>query len=293
MLTVKHGKEEFQLEVTEATTLDEVAATLRERAGLMGGDLRLICAGKTLYGGTASAGAGATTVGQLKKGLQTKLLIMAATKVEIENMQTCPPCSQTRRVINYLAGEGERDMHIAPQGKREVAPPSSGAPPSAASAERPAAPSEFRFYDIVPLPGLPDEARARAILTELANDVGILAVMKKHRWKVGQLAEMYPEGLVGVDPVCVLGLNVNKGMRIQLRLRTDDMEGFRKLSSIKKVLYHELAHNVHSEHDSDFYQLMRQVRIHRPPAMVCYEPSSHVPCTVAPGRGRGERSGLA
>jgi len=275
-LTVKHGKAEFQLEATEATTLDEVAATLRERAGLMGGDLRLICAGKTLYGGTASAGAGATTVGQLPKGLQTKLLMMGATKVEIENMQTCPPCSQTRRVINDLA------------------PPSSGAPPSAASAERPAAPSEFRFYDIVPLPGLPDEARARAILTELANDVGILAVMKKHRWKVGQLAEMYPEGLVGVDPVCVLGLNVNKGMRIQLRLRTDDMEGFRKLSSIKKVLYHELAHNVHSEHDSDFYQLMRQVRIHGPPTVVCYEPPSHVPYTcVAPGRGRGERSGLA
>ncbi|KAJ0401213.1 hypothetical protein ATCC90586_010166 [Pythium insidiosum] len=73
------------------------------------------------------------------------------------------------------------------------------------------------------------------------------------------LAEMYPDGKVGVDPVCVLGLNQNKGQKILLRLRTDDLKGFRKFLSIKKVLYHELAHNVHSEHDNDFYQLMRQI----------------------------------
>lgn len=43
------------------------------------------------------------------------------------------------------------------------------------------------------------------------------------------------------------------------RLRTDDLKGFRKILSIKKVLYHELAHNVHSDHNGDFYMLMRQV----------------------------------
>ena len=64
---------------------------------------------------------------------------------------------------------------------------------------------------------------------------------------------------MGVDPVCVLGLNTNKGARIQLRLRTDDMEGFRKMDNIRKVLYHELAHNTHSDHDAQFYSLMRQI----------------------------------
>lgn len=39
---------------------------------------------------------------------------------------------------------------------------------------------------------------------------------------------MYPDGKVGVDPVCVLGLNQNKGQKILLRLRTDDLLGFRK-----------------------------------------------------------------
>ena len=50
-----------------------------------------------------------------------------------------------------------------------------------------------------------------------------------------------------------------KGIRILLRLRTDDLKGFRKILSIRKVLFHELAHNVHSEHDSNFYKLMRQI----------------------------------
>ena len=73
--------------------------------------------------------------------------------------------------------------------------------------------------------------------------------MQKHQWKVGILAEMYPEGLVGQDEVTILGLNTNKGQKIELRLRTDDLQGFRKIQSIKKTLYHELAHNEHGPHD--------------------------------------------
>ena len=48
------------------------------------------------------------------------------------------------------------------------------------------------------------------------------------RWSVGVLAEMPADGKVGVDPVCVLGMNQNKGQKILLRLRTDDLLGFRK-----------------------------------------------------------------
>ena len=92
---------------------------------------------------------------------------------------------------------------------------------------------EYRFYDIKALPSFPDHEKARELLEMLAADVGVLAVMKKHQWKVGSLEEMYPDGKVGVDPVCVLGLNTNRGQRIQLRLRTDDLQGFRKLLTIK------------------------------------------------------------
>lgn len=59
--------------------------------------------------------------------------------------------------------------------------------------------------------------------------------------------------------MCILGLNENKGQKIFLRLRTDDLKGFRKLLTIKKILYHELAHNEHSDHNDQFYLLMRQI----------------------------------
>jgi hypothetical protein len=117
----------------------------------------------------------------------------------------------------------------------------------------------YGFGSIETLPNLPQEQKVREILTALANDPGILACMKKHNWKVGSLAELYPEGKVGESEVCVMGLNRNKGQQILLRIRTDDLKGFRKHQSVRKVLYHELAHNVHSEHDGDFFQLMRQI----------------------------------
>ncbi|KAJ4830294.1 hypothetical protein Tsubulata_048750 [Turnera subulata] len=51
----------------------------------------------------------------------------------------------------------------------------------------------------------------------------------------------------------------NHGEEISLRLRTDDLKGFRKYDSIKKTLLHELAHMVFSEHDANFYALDRQL----------------------------------
>ena len=118
---------------------------------------------------------------------------------------------------------------------------------------------KYGFGRIEVLRNLPDQQRAKTILTQLANDPGILACMAKHQWQVGSLTELMPDGQVGQSAVCVMGLNRNKGQQILLRIRTDDLLGFRKPLSIRKVLYHELAHNVHSEHDEKFFQLMRQV----------------------------------
>ncbi len=119
--------------------------------------------------------------------------------------------------------------------------------------------SPYKFQRIETLPGLADRDKAYSILETLANDPGVLECMKKHKWSVGCLAELAPDGQVGVDPVCVLGLNQNHGQKILLRIRTDDLKGFRKTLSIKKVLYHELAHNVYGDHNDDFYMLMRQI----------------------------------
>lgn len=44
------------------------------------------------------------------------------------------------------------------------------------------------------------------------------------------------EGRVGVSAVCILGFNQGRGAEIALRLRTDDLAGFRKYRSIRCVL---------------------------------------------------------
>ena len=54
--------------------------------------------------------------------------------------------------------------------------------------------AEYGFGRIETLPMMPQENEARQILTTLANDPGILACMAKHKWNVGSLAELYPEG---------------------------------------------------------------------------------------------------
>lgn len=118
---------------------------------------------------------------------------------------------------------------------------------------------KYGFERIEALPEYADRARAEEILETLRSDPGFLSVMRQKRWTVGALKEMPPEGSVGVDPVCVLGYNTNKGAEIHLRLRTDDEEGFRGMSTIRQVLAHELAHNEVSEHNNSFKELMRWI----------------------------------
>lgn len=77
--------------------------------------------------------------------------------------------------------------------------------------------------------------------------------MKKHKWNVGTLQELSPSERT------ILGFNRNYGQLISLRLRTNDMEGFRHYPEIRKVLLHELTHNVWGEHDDNFHRLNRQL----------------------------------
>lgn len=87
----------------------------------------------------------------------------------------------------------------------------------------------FQKFEAWQVPGLsPIPTEALKLLHRLAADPGIAGIMTKHRWSVGLLSEMPPEGKVGVSPVCILGVNINAGQEISLRLRTDDLKGFRR-----------------------------------------------------------------
>merc|ERR1711998_770150 len=63
------------------------------------------------------------------------------------------------------------------------------------------------------------------------------------------------EGKVGISEVCLMGLNVNHGEKILLRIRTDDFTGFRKYLYVRDVLMHELAHNRIGPHNAAFKAL--------------------------------------
>ncbi|KAF5741398.1 hypothetical protein HS088_TW10G00395 [Tripterygium wilfordii] len=120
----------------------------------------------------------------------------------------------------------------------------------------------FCDFRTLELPGVelnPPASEALKRMHMLAADPGVVAIMNKHRWRVGIMTEMAPVGYVGVSPKCILGFNKNHGEEISLRLRTDDLKGFRKYESIKKTLLHELAHMVYSEHDANFYALDKQL----------------------------------
>jgi len=70
--------------------------------------------------------------------------------------------------------------------------------------------------------------------------------MLTHQLSVGLLTELAPH-----EHPELLGLNVNAGQSIKLRLRTNQYDGFRLYSDIRRVLCHELAHNVWGDHDDN------------------------------------------
>ena len=111
--------------------------------------------------------------------------------------------------------------------------------------------SKFTFLStsILPSPPYPNPGGAVAILERIRNDPAIRHIMAEHQYTVGLLSELSP------FEKTILGFNKNKGMEISLRLRTDNLEGFRSYGSIRKVLIHELTHMEISEHDVSFNTL--------------------------------------
>ena len=235
-MLIKFGKEMIEVgDVTVDTTIDE----LQERVEFMTGciDVKLIMKGKFLNRNHIQA------LGTIPGGVMAKISAIGSKQSEIDS------CQQSQAQSDPIARRIVNDLDTRPDCSYE----------RKSTFRSPEKRSPYCFGGIQTLPGLKDENIARNILEELSRDVGVLAVMEKHKFQVGALCELYPEGYVGVSDVCIMGLNEGNGIRILLRLRTDDLKGFRKILSIRKVLFHELAHNVHSEHDSNFYMLMRQI----------------------------------
>ena len=118
---------------------------------------------------------------------------------------------------------------------------------------------KYTFHEIKPLDYLPFPDKSVKYLERLRDDPGIKAAMIKHQWSVPLLTELNPAENTTQESR-TLGLNQNKGQTILLRLRTDDYDGYRDYKTVRDCLCHELAHNVHGEHNREFYDLMKQIQ---------------------------------
>lgn len=97
------------------------------------------------------------------------------------------------------------------------------------------------------------EAEALFMLRKIASLVK--PIMRQRGWRVGVLTEFFPEERN------LLGLNINRGERICLRLRhAGDDRQFMPLEQVTDTMLHELCHIVHGPHDEHFHNLWNQLR---------------------------------
>ena len=231
MISVKLGGRQADLPLPP--TYDELETAIRTALGIApDAKLKLLCKGKAL---DPSA--------PLSLAANSKLMVMQTSAASIREVEEAKP----ERMRGFA--EGDAVQRTGGLGGR----------PAARAAASSAAASPYRFHAIrelaVPAVATPPAGRARALLRRLADDRSLQKVMASHEFSVGLLAEMPPEGMVGVSQSCLMGFNRNRGMEIHLRLRTDDWAGLRPYASIVDVLCHELAHNVHDDHDDNFKAL--------------------------------------
>ncbi|CAO3567769.1 unnamed protein product [Mortierella alpina] len=190
----------------------------------------------------------------LKVMLKGKMLREADAGVSEPVLKTYPDLLSGAKI--FVLGSTEQDIakvhtidkHVGTRKNTRAAPAAKRSQPM-----RTVDDDKYTFGALQVLPQFREQDKAVAVLERLKRDKGILGIMKLHKWQVGSLIELSPA------EKAILGYNRNKGELIALRLRTDDLEGFRHYDAVRKVLLHELAHNVWSEHDENFHALNRQL----------------------------------
>lgn len=128
------------------------------------------------------------------------------------------------------------------------------APPNKKTAAVPNRPSPVaNISKIGSLNRFSDKEHANSLLHQAAKLVA--PIIHENNFKVGNLCEMFPK-----NPN-LLGLNVNRGQKILIRLRHHHNERlFYPLGDIIGTLLHELTHNLYGAHDSKFYEFLDRLK---------------------------------
>ncbi|KDR80828.1 hypothetical protein GALMADRAFT_241288 [Galerina marginata CBS 339.88] len=194
---------------------------------------------KLLYKGKKPSASSDVTLGQagIKDGI--KIQMLGSTDKELDGMKAVESENQRRERIMR-----ERAL------KAPVKLRSTGSDPISSFSSSSSTSIQYRFHDMKALEHLPNPASALALLRRLSEDSAIKHVMQQHKFTVGLLTELAPH-----EHPELLGLNENAGQAIKLRLRTDKYDGFRLYSEVRRVLCHELTHNVWGDHDENFKAL--------------------------------------
>ncbi|KEP53419.1 WLM domain protein [Rhizoctonia solani 123E] len=102
---------------------------------------------------------------------------------------------------------------------------------------------------------LANQPRAPEALHNLKRIADLVhPIMQKHGWVLPVLAEFFP------DDERLLGLNINSGEKILVRLRPARSPGsFYPIEQLVHVMLHELTHNVHGPHDERFYSFLNKL----------------------------------
>jgi len=270
---------QIDVSLAAGASLSELGAALASATGADAASLRLLLPGRALALGDAAAATRSLADAGLAQtqASSKRLLLLGALASEL---QAGPPVDAALRIA-----PPEHAAAVAAR-RRSRAPAALVLPPG---------PYTFASFRALQGALTPSPAHALRLLHRLACDAGIVAVMAQRRWRVGLLSEMPPEGKVrgraghwtlsalerqllvasrtpchitesfslkvGVSASCVLGYNINAGQEIALRLRTDDLRGFRGYARIRETLIHELTHIVWSEHDLRFKALNSELTV--------------------------------
>lgn len=117
----------------------------------------------------------------------------------------------------------------------------------------PGAMDAHRVMQVRALVRRPLREQAEAMLERIAKQVQ--PIMRRRRWRCLKLTEMFPK-----NPN-LLGLNVNRGQEIKIRLRPHhDENSFLPYEDLLGTMLHELTHNVHGPHNAAFYKLLDEIR---------------------------------
>ncbi|KAJ3556711.1 hypothetical protein NM688_g1878 [Phlebia brevispora] len=98
----------------------------------------------------------------------------------------------------------------------------------------------------------PNADKALPFLQRVASLVK--PIMRKHNWVLPVLSEFFPES------PNLLGLNINGGQKILLRLRpAHSPDTFMDEEDVVRTMLHELTHNVQGPHDEKFYKFLSEL----------------------------------